>query len=700
MKANPYNISKVFSSGGAVHYVLPYFQRQYSWEEKNWDDFLEDVFEACTSFKQNQKTEHFLGSIVVIPDGTVNGNISCLKLVDGQQRLTTISILLCVLRDLAKKHGSKLARKINRFLTNEDEEGDAFLKLVPTEKYGDKKAYRNLLDSQEREPELESLIPKAYGFFYDCLDEIIHNSENSSLNQGAFDIETAFNLITTSFHVVFIELNRDESPYKIFESLNAKGVDLTQADLVRNYIAMRLPVSSQKEAFEKFWKPIEDKLQEKRIVGRSGIGELTAFLRHYLAMQSGTLCREESIYERFRERCEQLNDDLFSKELELLKKFARYYNNLLRPRQNEHNADICHALQRLACLEHSTAYPFLLSAYDALAQSEISVEQFLEILQILENYLVRRFISGEQSNYQNKMFPVLWRDVCGRMSSFESLGTALKNCLSEKQYPDDQKVLEAIKTRKIYQSGHRERIGLILETVNRYLSSGTDGFTVLENKPSIEHILPQNPKEEWKKDLGEEFDETYKKYLHTLGNLTLVTGKWNTERSNLPFRVKQPHLASHALRLNSVYFSRQIHQWNENAISDRADFLGQSFLKIWPSLGTPTLTIKEFHGQPKFLIIKGSTIAIPQKTWRQVIVQVSEWVISHQPDAFEKCKISSSYFSDNPEGKNDPKAWYQLSNGTWIYRNNSAKRCLEICRRLLEMAGIRNEDWSIEESDR
>ena len=700
MKANPYNVAKVFSNGGAVHYVLPYFQRQYSWEEKNWDDFLEDIFETYTKFNRNVKTEHFLGSIVVIPDGTVSGNISCLKLVDGQQRLTTISLLLCVLRDLAKaKNQDKLARKINKFLINEDEEGDALLKLVPTEKYGDQLAYKSLLNSQAMDQSLESLIPNAYEHLYEYIGEKIDNHDQDFCDGENFDLGTIFTVITSAFHVIFIELSRDESPYKIFESLNAKGVDLTQADLVRNYIAMRLPNNSQKEVFENLWQPIENQLQEKRAVGQSRIGELTAFLRHYLAMWSGTLCREESIYEHFRERCEQLNDDGFVEELERLKKFSSYYNNLLRPDQDKSDKDIFQSLQRLSRLEFSTAYPFLLSAYDAMSQSQISTDQFLVILQILENYLVRRFIVGEPSNYQTTMFPILWRDIERRVHEGNSLENSLKNSLVERKYPDDNKVVESIRTRSIYKSSYRERICLVLESINRYLSSGTDGFTVLEDKPSIEHILPQNPSREWKEELGLEFDETHSQYLHTLGNLTLVTGRWNIEQSNLPFEFKKLPLADHALKLNSNYFSRSIEKWDAAAINERAHFLSQAFLKIWPSLGTPTTTIKEFHGKPKSIVIRGEIINIPRKTWRQALIQVSEWIITQYPEVFEKVKNSSSFIVNNLDNNTDPKSWSKLSNGSWIYNKNSARRCLEICRRFLETAGLRDSDWAIEESD-
>ncbi len=233
---------------------------------------------------------------------------------------------------------------------------------------------------------------------------------NRKVAAGDINIEKFFIVLVNCFQLVLIELNRDESPYRIFESLNAKGKRLSQADLVRNYIAMKLPAAKQEAIFTSAWEVIESLLQEKRTVAR--LGELTAFIRHYLAMETNILCSEEHIYARFCDRMEKgfSEESAFIAEIERLKYFASYYDHLLHP-ANESNELVRERLIRLNIMEISTAYPFLLAAYNAFATHIISFDEFIAVLDVLENYMVRRYLASEQTSYLNKMFPTLWREV-------------------------------------------------------------------------------------------------------------------------------------------------------------------------------------------------------------------------------------------------------------------------------------------------
>jgi uncharacterized protein with ParB-like and HNH nuclease domain len=244
MKADNLRISRVFMSGGDIHYVLPYFQRQYSWEKPNWQTLLYDAVSIYEEHQLEKEPEHFLGSLVVIGDGTRNGVIPTFKLVDGQQRLTTISLLLCALRDLIQSSDTRTAKAIQKLLINSDEEGDVHFKVLPTNKYSDRQAYTAILTGRDL-GETESLIPHAY--------EFLRKELNKKLSSGEIIAEPFFVALSNCFQVVFIELSKDESPYKIFESLNAKGKPLSQADLVRNYIAMKLPTAKQEKVFIEYW---------------------------------------------------------------------------------------------------------------------------------------------------------------------------------------------------------------------------------------------------------------------------------------------------------------------------------------------------------------------------------------------------------------------------------------------------------------
>ena len=695
MKADSLKIAKVFSGGGDIHYVLPHFQRQYSWEKDNWNTLLNDALSIYEEYDpEDREPEHFLGSLVVINDGTRNGTISAFKLVDGQQRLTTISLLLSAFRDLIKDSDPKTAKSIQKLLLNLDSDGDVYFKVLPTTKYGDRQAYQTILKG---EPllETESLIPQAYEFFKKELNKKLASNEITS--------ERFFVVVANCFQVVFIELNKDESPYKIFESLNAKGKILSQSDLVRNYIAMKLPSSKQEKVFIQYWEKIETVLQERRTVGKSRIGELTAFIRHYLAMQSRVLCSEEHIYARFRDRCEEYTDDKnFIEEISTLCRFSDYYNKLLRP-ENEKRQEIQDILVRLNILEIQTAYPFLLMAYDSFEkQRRISQHEFLELLKLLENYIVRRYVCGEATNYTNKMFPTLWRDIIAEMEGGEttqelSFIEATKKILVAKNYPPNRKLSHSIRSNKIYDNRNREKVVLILDTINRYLSKGTGGYTVLSDAPTIEHILPQKLTDEWKNELGENGDRTYQDYLHSLGNLTLITHDWNASLSNSPFSVKKEALSTHALRINCDYFSKEIIVWNEQAILQRADFLADKFLEIWSALGESASPTKEFYTQPLSVTIHGEKIDIPNKTWKQLRVQVVEWLIRKRPQFFNVLRETVNIFADTTEGKNYPKDWYQLSNGVYMYNSSSAKQHMSYCRRILATVGITETDWSIDQ---
>lgn len=693
MKAESLKIYKVFSTGGDIHYVLPHFQRQYSWEKIEWDVMLNDLWAICEECKDDEiEPEHFLGSLVVINEGTVNNVIPAFNLVDGQQRLTTISLLLYALYSIIKETDIGTAKKIYKILVNADEEGDIHFKLLPTNKYGDRKSYQAIiLGNISTLQNSESNIPKAY--------EYLHKALLHKINSKEINADLIFKVLSNCFQVVFIELNKDESPYKIFESLNAKGRKLSQADLVRNYIAMRLPPQKQEKIFSDYWEQIETLLQEKRTVGRSRIGELTAFLRHYLAMRSRVLCSEEHIYARFRDRFENefSNINNFISELENLSQFAIYYDRLLRPEQ-EISKDIRIALKRLNTLDISTAYPFLLAAYHDFNTRKLTQEEFCQLLGILENYMVRRYIANSQTSYLNKMFPNLWKEIADQKEHEQvDFCQAAAQIIVNKNYPSDEEIYLSIQKTKLYNQYHQEKLVFVLETINRHLSKNTGGYTELDDKPSIEHILPQTPNEVWKKELGDNLEIIYHNYLHTLGNLTFVTAEWNSSLSNESFSYKKDKLCNHALKLNSDYFSQSISQWDEQAILTRAKFVADNFLQVWHSLGTPTVLQDSSGRRPLKFTIQNESFSIPEKTWRQFSKLIASWILKNHPEKFNLIRASlENYFSDDTSNERYPKDWYQLENGIWIYYSLSAKAHISLCTRMLKVIGINESDWAFE----
>jgi uncharacterized protein with ParB-like and HNH nuclease domain len=576
MKADNLPIAKVFSSGGDIHYVLPHFQREYTWDKENWQTLFDDALAVYEEMEPTQDgdggygdVEHFLGSIVVIHDGMRAGTVGAFKLVDGQQRLTTISLLLKALAKSIEGEQPGLARKIDRLLVNADEDGELFYKILPTVKYGDRAAYCSILKG-ETVPPNDSKIPIAYRFFETELAAKLVDSLNP---------EKLLQVLINAFQVVFVNLDQRESPYRIFESLNAKGKPLTQADLVRNYVAMKLPAAWQERIFTDSWSRVEELLQETRYVGR--LPELTAFLRHYLAMKTGILCDEKHVYARFRDRMEKefFEVDCFEKELQTIARVAVYYDKLIRPHKFA-DVKIALAVERLNELEILTAYPFLLRIVEAFDANELSNEDFCAALETLENYMVRRYIAGEPASYLNRMFPTLWSEV-----KVGSLVPSLKEALARRNYPSDEKLFRAVEGRRLYDKSeqNRHRTALVLETINRRLSVGTGGYTVLDASPTIEHVMPQTLSDSWKAELGLMWEQIHRDHVHTLGNLTLVTAEWNSELSNADFGVKRAKLAANALRLNNSYFNQNFPRWGREEIRERSKLLCQTLITVWPS---------------------------------------------------------------------------------------------------------------------
>lgn len=675
MDVNSVKIYKVFSSGGDVHYVLPHFQREYAWEKTNWQTLLNDVYGIYETYDEDAEPEHFLGALVVINDGTRNGTVPAFKLVDGQQRLTTISLLLCALAQYVGDKDTGLYKKIRKLLINPDEKGILRYKLIPTTKYDDQATYLDIIDGSGNIGQTSSSILPAYNYIYKQL--------TNKIQRDNLDPEKLFRVIVNCMLVVFIGLDQRERPYEIFESLNAKGKPLTQPDLVRNYIAMRLPESHQENVFEAYWSEIEHLLQEKRTVSR--IGELTAFLRHYLAFHSGKLSNKDHVYARFRDRMEsnfKINDE-FIDEIATLHRFACHYDLLLRP-ESETDNTIQNQLQRLNTLETFTAYPFLVSAYDSYRTGVIDRDEFVAALITLENYIVRRYLAGEPTNYLNKMFPTLWREL-----DLRTFNSSLQEALLNKNYPSDNRIRQVLKSHQIYDSRRTQKLCLILETVNRYLSEGSGGHTVLNGEPTVEHIMPQTPSPEWKQHLGSDWNEVYEAYLHTLGNLTLVTKDWNSSLSNSPFDAKKARLASHALLLNSMYFSTDISKWDENAILRRTEDLANIILTIWPAFGEIPIP-QDFTGlKPKFLTIFGEAFEV--KSWRDVVYQMAECVSSFSDNFDEIAESMPSFFS-----KDERTRSREMSNGWWVYINLSAESVMNLCNRLGSAIGLDDEDWEVE----
>ncbi|MCY3934923.1 MAG: DUF262 domain-containing HNH endonuclease family protein [Chloroflexi bacterium] len=677
MKADAQDIRSIFSNAGDVQYRLPRFQRAYAWEKEQWNTLWKDLLRIHAYSLHN--SEHFMGAMVVVDDGERHGAMSVLSLVDGQQRLLTISILLLVMRNQC--NNEKLREDISMFLVNPRRDGNLHFKVLPTDLYDDQATWKSLISDQPVCSE-KSLITNSYDFYV--------KKVQSFAKRGDADIESLFTTVLEKMMFVYINLGRDERPHQIFESLNAKNVQLTLPDLVRNFVAMQLPETGVRDVFGHYWLPIEELLDERRVIARNR-GELTYFLRHYLAM-SGELPSFDRIYSLFCDRIDQSkeqNINGFQSEMETLLHYAKHYNCILRP-DNEEDPYIRDQLHRLNTLKQTTHYPYLLALYLSYSTGVVDSDRFLNILKLLENYLVRYFLAAEPTNRLNKLFPSLCSEIAhsGDIQSIQSY-------LLARYYPSDKRILELLRHRNIFSSRNRSQLVFILNEINRHLSTGSDGETVLMGEPTIEHIMPQKLSKAWQKSLGDDFQQVHNEHLNQLGNLTLVTQGWNTQMSNSVFSEKRRKLSRHALLINSQYFNGTEH-WNSESIHARTEWLVDCICKIWPSFGYRRSMDDWTRTWPTGLSIYGESIRLKSHGWRNIAVALAEYIVGNT-SAFETLEEERFSFLRRhlPESVR-VESYRQLSNGWWLYVQLDANNHLRNCETLAELAGLSTRDWDIE----
>jgi uncharacterized protein with ParB-like and HNH nuclease domain len=681
MKVESASLHGVLSGG--IHFILPHFQRPYTWQINNWKDVLDDVKKMYIAYLNDQNPpEHFMGSLVVLNEGTIGISIPAYKLVDGQQRLTTISLLLRALYEHAGDE--RLQRRILKYLLNEDEDGEVRYKLLPTLKNDDRQTFVRVIEGDVSEHDADknpSMVDNSYRY--------LSRAVRQWIIQDGYEPEKLFKVITATLQFVFIKIDQQERPYAIFESLNAKGKPLTQTDLVRNYIAMKLPGKQQERVFDQYWAKIDDLLNEDRTVAR--IGELTAFLRHYLAYKTGDVERVDMIYIRFRDRMESLfgTPDLFEEELKRLHQFAVWYDRLIRP-EREPNAQLREMLHRLNTLESTTAYPLLLAAYDAHHAGKLSLAMFVQGLQVLENYQVRRTLVGD-SGYTNRMFPGIIK-----MLTYANYPDSLRNALLSRRFIPDNRLRQELPNRPIYDSATQSRLVFILEEVEKYLSRGSDGSARLDSAPTVEHILPKKPTEEWKTELGEGFKEAHGEYVDTLGNLTLVTQSVNSRLSNHTFAEKLGLLRAHALRINAEYFHGFEGVWDADAIRHRAEALIDIILKIWPAFGEPEegedtyIPPTSVKGR-QFLALVFSGDEYPMQYWRDAAVRMCNFAFDYEAD-FTKIQHQLPTFFKEEEQDGTTK----LANGYYLKPSLNADEVLKLCRIIGEVMDLEEgKDWRL-----
>ena len=546
-------------------FIVPIFQRNYSWQKSQYEQLWFDILRA-SKFKEKQN--HFIGSIVYIDMGTPAGRPQQLLLIDGQQRLTTISILLCAIKDYVQKFNLEtklinLAKIKNQFLYNSDEIDEDRYKLLLNVQ--DKETYIKLIDNTiftVNKPATN--IIKCYEFFYERIEDFIKQyGQIDEIYAGIFKLS-----------LVSISLDKDsDNPQMIFESMNSTGKDLSQTDLLRNYLLMDLTPEKQTRLYKTYWKPMEELFGED--IYKNDVNKFDYFIRDFLTLKrdTGYICKINNVYENFKRYYLDNNCEKFA-VLKDLFTYAKYYACIDLLQENDDELKLY--WQEFKKLDSHVVYPFLLKLYDDYSRQILIKEDFKKILQVVISYLWRRAICEIPTNSLSKTFATLYQAV-DKDDYVNSVIKAFVFKSSYKRFPSDYEVREKLQTKDIYHFRLRK---YLLEALENYyhkepIDLNTANYT-------IEHIMPQNIEHNlsWQQMLGENWQEVHSLYLHTLGNLT-ITG-YNAEMSNKSFGEKvngESGFKHSHLKLNESI--AQCDVWNKKAIQRRTNILTDIILKIW-----------------------------------------------------------------------------------------------------------------------
>lgn len=567
MKATEANLLKFLRK--SPQFVIPIYQRNYSWAEEQCRQLWLDLMRAG---RDEKISAHFIGSIVYVERGLSSvTSQEALLVIDGQQRLTTSTLLVAALAkhfelnalpELLDAFSAKKLR--NYYLLNPDEEGERHFKLILSE--ADRDTLLAILQDSPLPQEISSRITGNYALFQELI--AAHKGELEAICQGLAKLV-----------IVDVSLDRSQdNPQLIFESMNSTGLELSQADLIRNYILMGLEPKLQTELYKAYWRPME------RAFGQAAyVVHFDAFMRHYLTAKTGDIPNVREVYVAFKLFARGFKGETRDLVADI-HAYAAYYCAMALG--TESDFALKQAFHDLRELRVDVAYPFLLDVYHDYKLGRLTADEVLIIVRLVESYVFRRAICAIPTNSLNKTFAGMSRTF-KKDRYLESVQAAFLLLPSYRRFPSDEEFQREIKVRDLYNFRSRSYWLRRLENYGRKERVMVEDYT-------IEHILPQNEAlpQQWQSELGSDWQRIQQEWLHTLGNLTL-TG-YNSEYSDHPFAYKRDQVtdkngnpvgfAHSPLKLNIGL--GQVPAWNEAAIKARADRLSSEAAKVW---GAPKL---------------------------------------------------------------------------------------------------------------
>lgn len=559
MKAQDLQFTQLLE--GSKQFIVPIFQRTYSWEQSHCQQLWDDIIRVG---KSPELDSHFIGSAVYIPETNVDAAIPRWLVIDGQQRITTMTLLLIALKQRLEveevEEPVSAAQVDDLYLRNRYGKGEAAYRLLLTRT--DKETLMQLVDGKEPGEGGSYRILENFRFF----SEKIAKADLGNVWKGI-----------KKLMIVDVCLQQGiDNPQMIFESMNSTGKALTQADLIRNFVLMGLKHDLQTRLYNDYWRPMEVEFGAENY-----INDFDEFMRYYLVIHTGNIrIRRDDVYDEFKAYSRKHEVE---KLLGSLKEFAGYYCHIALG--TEKDKGLAEAFHDIRELRADVCYPMLMEVYQDFRHEQISHEEFLTVLRMVEGYVFRRAICDIPTNSLRQTFASFMRQV-KKDRYVESVKAGFLMLPSYRRFPGDDEFIRQIQVRNLYKFNRRSY------WLRRFENYGRKERVLVQDY-TIEHIMPQNEdlSAQWRTDLGEDWKRIHEQYLHNLGNLTL-TG-YNSEYSNRPFAEKRDMAGGFKespLKLNQGLGGCEI--WNESAIKKRGEKLATAAAAIWHA---PKLPVDILH---------------------------------------------------------------------------------------------------------
>ena len=664
-----------YMEGSGKRFVIPIYQRNYDWKIEHCKKLYDDLVKII---KVNRKS-HFFGSLVSVynPDG----NEEEFLIIDGQQRLTTVSLLLLAMYNLMEAgiivpETSNLKLRIfEEYLVDKWKPQDTRIKLKPVK--NDQQAFGKLFSDPE-EYIHDSNLTVNYDYFHD------------RIQKQEITIDQLFDAICC-LEIISIKLDSEDNPQLIFESLNSTGLDLSEGDKIRNFILMGLPTKEQEEYYDKYWNKIE-------ICTKYNV---SAFVRDYLSVKQQTTPQQKKIYINFKDYVESREIETETLLIEMLD-YAKRYRILLDGNSGDRALDAC--ISRLNRLETTVARPFFLEVLRLHDERKLELEQVRDVLLTTENYVFRRSICDLPTNSLNKIFQLLHREIVRYDGTEDNYVEKFKYALLAKKersrFPDDEEFAQAFVDRHIYLMTNKNKM-YILERIENY---GT-----LEDKDvyrhyddgtySIEHIMPQYLTPIWQEELGDDYEQIHELWLHRIANLTLTA--YNSRYSNRSFvekKTMQNGFDHSGIRMNTWIAKKE--RWTLSELEERSQDLMARALTIWASPVTDFKTLKkqldtytladeaELTGR---LIAKFAYKNTEQyvTSWVEMFQKVIQILYAQDKTIILKLTMSDEeniavHFSTN---QSTSAKYAEIADDIYVWTNTNTQSKLSVLSRLFDLYG-------------